>query len=58
MRENCRKLRCRKRILRNLKEQHFCTGDTQGTNKHAKWTSKKELREKLRKKLRKIAKNC
>ena len=44
------KRRCRNQTSRSLKEQHFCTGDTQGTNEPARWTSEKQLR--------KIAKNC
>ena len=43
------KLRCRNQTSQSLKEQHFGTGDTQGNSKHARWTSKKQLR--------KIAKN-
>ena len=35
---------------RSLKEQHLCTGDTQGTNKNARGTRKKQWR--------KIAGNC
>ena len=45
--ENCGKfagkLRCRDQTSRSLKDQHFCTGGTKGTNKHAMWTSKKQL---------------
>ena len=33
-------LRCRNQTSRSLKGQRFCTGDTQGTNKHARWTRK------------------
>ena len=49
------KLRCRNPISRSLKEQYFCTGDTQGTNKHAMWTIRKKLLKKCAK-LREIAK--
>ena len=38
------KLRCRNQTSRSLKEQHLCTGDTQGTNKQPRWTNKKQLR--------------
>ena len=38
----------------SLKERHFCTGDTQGTNKHARWTSKTQLP----KNFGKMADNC
>ena len=55
MREKCGKiavkLRCFHQTSRSLKKQHFCTGDTQGTNRHAMGTSRKQLRkncEKLR----------
>ena len=39
------KWRCRNQPSRSLKEQHFCTGDTQGTNEHARGISQKQLRE-------------
>ena len=32
------------RFSRSLTEQHFCTGEAQGTNTHAKWKSKTQLR--------------
>ena len=51
------KLWCRDQTSRSLKEQHYCTGDTRGTNKHARWTSKKQVG-KTCGKLRKIEKNC
>ena len=38
------KLRRRNQTPRSLKEQHLCTGDTQGTNKYAGGTGKKQLR--------------
>ena len=47
------KLRWRNPTSRSL-EQHLCTGDTQGTNKHARGTSKRQLR----KNCRKIPGNC
>ena len=37
--------------------QHFCTGATPGTNKHARWTGQKQLPKNCGK-LRKIAENC
>ena len=48
------KLRCPNQTSRSLKKQHFCTGETQGTNKHAMGTSTKQLR----KNCRKLRKNC
>ena len=51
VRENCAKLhkiagklRCQNQTSRSFKEQHFFTGDIQGTNKHVRWTSKKKSR--------------
>ena len=44
LRKIAEKLRCRNQTSRSLKEQHFCTRDTQGTYNHARWTSKKQLR--------------
>ena len=63
LRENGGKSRCRNQTFRSLREQHVCTGETQGTNKHARSTSEKQLQkncEKMRKiaKLRKIAEKC
>ena len=61
LRENCRtiagKLWCRNQTSRSLGKQHFHTAGTQGTNKHAAWTNKKQLQESCGK-LRKCAKNC
>ena len=37
------KLRCCNQTSRSLTEQHVCTGDTQGTKKHARGTSNKQL---------------
>ena len=58
---NCGKLRgklqCRNQTSRSLKEQHLCTGDTQGSNKRASWTGKKAIAEKCGQ-LPKIAGNC
>ena len=51
----CGKLRCRNQTSRSLNEQHFGTGDTQGTHKHAKRTGKR--RENCGK-LQKISRNC
>ena len=47
-------------IIANLPKPQgatFCTGDTQGTNKHARGTRRKRLRNRCRK-LRRIGKNC
>ena len=38
-----KKLRCRNQTSRSLNEQHLCTGDTRGTNTHARGTGKKQL---------------
>ena len=43
LREMAGKLRCRNHTSQRLKEQHFGTGDTRRTNKHARWASKKQL---------------
>ena len=40
LREIAGKLRCRNQTSRSLNGQHFCTGDTQGTDKGAQWTSR------------------
>ena len=58
LREIVGNLRCPNQTPRSLKVQHFCTGDTQGTNKHTKWTSKQQIAAKLRENCGKIAKNC
>ena len=50
------KERCRNQTPRSLEEQRVCTGDTQGTNTHARGTREKQLR-KSRRKLWGIAKN-
>ena len=56
--KNCAKieerLRCRDQTSRSLKEQHFCTGDTQGTNTHARWATKKQLRKIAKKNCEKL----
>ena len=44
MREIAGKLRCRNETYRSLKEHHFCTGVTRGTNKHAQGTTKGNCR--------------
>ena len=54
--KNCGKLRCRNQTSQSLKQQQFCTGDTQGTNNHARWTSKRQLQKNCRT-LRKLQ-NC
>ena len=58
LQENCGKaaetLRCRTQTPRSLKEQHVCTGDTQGTNTHARGSNCGEIAENSGK-LRKIA---
>ena len=48
---------CRNHTSQSLKEQLLCTGDTQGTSKHPRGTTKRAIAEKLRaiEKLRKIA---
>ena len=61
--EIAQKLRCRHQTSRSLKEQHLCTGDTQGTNTHATSIRKKQLQKNCGKliriaKLRNIARNC
>ena len=43
------KLQENSQTSRSVMDQHLCTGDTQGTNKHAMRTSKKQLRKNLRK---------
>ena len=48
-----KKLRCRNQTSQSLKEQHFCTGDSECFSV----CSNKKLRKRCRK-LRKIAKNC
>ena len=60
--ENCSKLweivgklRCRNQTSRSFNEQHFYTMHTQGTNKHARGTSKKQLQKNCGK-WRKVAK--
>ena len=40
--KNWGKLRCRHQTSRSLKELHLCTGDTKGTNEHARGTSRKK----------------
>ena len=44
VKSNCEKFWSRTQTSQSLKEQHFCTGDTQGTNTHARGTSKMQLR--------------
>ena len=48
LRKIAEKLRCRNQTFRSFKEQHLCTGDRQGTNIHARRTSRKAVAEKLR----------
>ena len=38
LREIAGTLRCRNQIWRSLEERHFCTGETQGTKNHTRWT--------------------
>ena len=50
-------MRCRNQTPRSLKEQHLCTGDTQGTNTHVRGASEKQWRENCGKKREKL-RNC